>query len=50
MKLLHLDSSALGTDSVTRELTAAIVGQWRDSRPGLAVDYRDLDARPHRPT
>ena len=46
MKLLHLDSSALGTDSVTRELTAAIVGQWRDSRPGLAVDYLDLDRNP----
>jgi FMN-dependent NADH-azoreductase len=46
MKLLHLDSSALGTQSVTRELTAAIVGQWRDSRPGVAVDYRDLDADP----
>jgi FMN-dependent NADH-azoreductase len=46
MKLLHLDSSALGTDSVTRELTAAVVGQWRDSRPGLAVDYLDLDRNP----
>ena len=46
MKLLHLDSSALGTDSVTRELTAAAVGQWRDSRPGLAVDYLDLDRTP----
>jgi len=46
MKLLHLDSSALGADSVTRELTAAIVGQWRDSRPGLAVDYVDLDRNP----
>ena len=46
MKLLHLDSSALGTDSVTRELTAAVVGQWRDSRPALAVDYLDLDRTP----
>jgi len=46
MKLLHLDSSALGTSSVTRELTAAIVGQWRESRPGLAVEYRDLDLDP----
>lgn len=46
MKLLHLDSSALGANSVTRELTAAIVGLWRDTRPGLAVEYRDLDLEP----
>lgn len=49
MKLLHLDSSALGQYSVTRELTAAIVQQWRQSEPGLEVTYRDLaaDALPH---
>ncbi len=49
MKLLHLDSSPLGQYSVTRELTMAIVQQWRQREPGLSVSYRDLavDALPH---
>ncbi|MCL1633551.1 NAD(P)H-dependent oxidoreductase [Luteimonas sp. SX5] len=46
MKLLHLDSSALGADSVTRELSAAIVARWQDAVPGLTVEYLDLDANP----
>ena len=46
MKLLHLDSSALGTGSVTRELTAAIVARWQDKLPQVQVEYRDLDANP----
>ncbi|HEY0503848.1 MAG TPA: NAD(P)H-dependent oxidoreductase [Lysobacter sp.] len=46
MKLLHLDTSALGTQSVTRELSAAIVARWQDALPELDVDYRDLDADP----
>ena len=46
MKLLHLDSSVLGTGSVTRELTAAIVARWQDKLPQLRVEYRDLDANP----
>ena len=46
MKLLHLDSSALGTGSVTRELTSAIVARWQDKLPRLEVEYRDLDANP----
>jgi FMN-dependent NADH-azoreductase len=46
MKLLHIDSSALGAGSVTRELTAAIVARWQDKLPGLEVTYRDLDAEP----
>jgi len=46
MKLLHLDTSALGANSVTRELSAAIVARWQDAVPGLSVDYRDLDTNP----
>ena len=46
MKLLHLDTSALGTNSVTRELTAAVVARWQDATPDLTVEYRDLDADP----
>ena len=46
MKLLHLDTSALGTNSVTRELTAAVVARWQDATPDLTIEYRDLDADP----
>ncbi len=46
MKLLHIDSSALGAQSVTRELSAAITARWRDALPALQVEYRDLDAQP----
>lgn len=46
MKLLHIDSSALGANSVTRELTAAVVARWQDALPAATVEYRDLDANP----
>ncbi|TWI03913.1 FMN-dependent NADH-azoreductase [Luteimonas cucumeris] len=46
MKLLHIDSSALGANSVTRELSAAIVARWQEALPGLTVEYLDLDAKP----
>ena len=46
MKLLHIDSSALAANSVSRQLTAAIVARWQDTVPGLEVTYRDLDADP----
>lgn len=46
MHLLHLDSSLLGDQSVTRQLTAAIVARWQDRLPGLKVDTRDLDRDP----
>ena len=46
MKLLHLDSSALAANSVTRELSAAIVARWQEAVPGLDIAYRDLDAQP----
>lgn len=46
MKLLHIDSSILGQDSASRELSAAIVARWQAERPGLVVTYRDLAAGP----
>lgn len=46
MKLLHIDSSALGSHSVTRELSAAIVGAWKRTHPGSAITYRDVAANP----
>lgn len=46
MKLLHIDSSALGANSATRELSAAIVARWQAEIPGLSIEYRDLDADP----
>ncbi|HEY9399906.1 MAG TPA: NAD(P)H-dependent oxidoreductase, partial [Luteimonas sp.] len=45
MKLLHVDSSILGGNSASRELSAAIVARWQDT-PGVQVSYRDLDASP----
>ena len=46
MKLLHIDSSALAANSVSRQLTAAIVARWQDKLPQLQVEYRDLDSNP----
>jgi len=46
MKLLHLDSSPLGQHSVTRELSAAVVAQWRRDHADGTVTYRDLAAAP----
>lgn len=47
MKLLHIDSSILGPNSVSRTLTAEIVEQHRRLHPGIEVVYRDLGAEPH---
>ncbi len=44
MKLLHIDSSALGANSVSRQLTQRVVAQWRASHPGTVVEYLDLVA------
>lgn len=46
MKLLHIDSSALGVHSVSRQLSADIVAELRRHAPGLDVTYRDLAAQP----
>ncbi len=50
MKLLHLDSSILGAQSASRELSAAIVARWMRDVPALQVTQRDLagiDTLPH---
>jgi FMN-dependent NADH-azoreductase len=41
-KLLHIDSSILGGNSVSRQLTAQIVDSWRASHPTTQVSYLDL--------
>lgn len=46
MKLLHIDSSILGSHSVSRRLTAAIVDKLKRANPQMEVTYRDLAARP----
>ncbi len=44
MNLLHIDSSILGTHSVSRALTHQIVEQWRTSHAVSKVEYLDLAA------
>lgn len=41
-KLLHIDSSILGGNSVSRQLTAQIVASWRAAHPNSEVSYLDL--------
>lgn len=43
MKLLHIDSSVLSENSVSRQLTRDLVEQWQRAVPGLEVVYRDLE-------
>jgi FMN-dependent NADH-azoreductase len=49
MKLLHIDSSPLAGNSVSRELTRRIVGQWKAAHPATQVEHLDLavDAPSH---
>jgi FMN-dependent NADH-azoreductase len=46
MKLLHIDSSILGDNSVSRQVSAAAVAQLKAAHPGIEVTYRDLAADP----
>jgi FMN-dependent NADH-azoreductase len=46
MKLLHLDASILGGNSVSRQLSAAAVERLRKATPDLEVTYRDITATP----
>ncbi|MDB5871035.1 MAG: FMN-dependent NADH-azoreductase [Ramlibacter sp.] len=49
MKLLHIDSSPLAGNSVSRQLTERVVAQWRATHPRTTVEYLDLakDAPSH---
>ncbi|MDR6954780.1 FMN-dependent NADH-azoreductase [Ancylobacter sp. 3268] len=46
MKILHLDSSILGDNSVSRAISAAIVDQFLAREPHAEITYRDLAAEP----
>ncbi len=46
MKLLHIDSSILGENSVSRSISTAVVERLRQASPGLEVVTRDLAAEP----
>jgi FMN-dependent NADH-azoreductase len=46
MKLLHIDSSVLGANSASRQLTAAVAERLLALHPGLEVTYHDLAAAP----
>ena len=46
MILLQIDSSPLGANSVTRQLTADVVKAWTKARPNTTVVYRDLAVAP----
>ncbi len=46
MKLLHVDSSILGENSVSRQVSAGIVEALKAENPGVEVIHRDLGAEP----
>lgn len=46
MKLLHVDSSILGNQSASRQLTARIVASLTAFDPGAEIIYYDLAAEP----
>jgi FMN-dependent NADH-azoreductase len=45
-RLLHIDSSIQGENSVSRRLTARAADRWRAAHPEGTVTYRDLGRRP----
>ncbi|MGE7989939.1 FMN-dependent NADH-azoreductase [Pseudomonas sp. NPDC089554] len=44
MKLLHIDSSILGDNSASRQLSHEVVEAWKAADPSIEVVYRDLAA------
>lgn len=49
MRLLHIDSSAQTTRSVTRQLSSELVQSWVRAHPTTAISYRDLALQPPSP-
>ena len=46
MNILHIDSSALGGHSVSRQLSLAVVETLTRANPGAGLVYRDVAAHP----
>jgi FMN-dependent NADH-azoreductase len=46
MKILHIDSSILGPNSVSRRVSRAIVERLSRVKPDVQITYRDLSATP----
>src|SRR6202012_3563007 len=46
MNILHIDSSILGTNSLTRPLSALTVNRLVAANPGAHVEHRDLGENP----
>ena len=46
MNILHIDASPLGVASISRQLTAAVVGRLTQDDSTAAVKHRDLTASP----
>jgi FMN-dependent NADH-azoreductase len=46
MNILHIDSSILGGNSISRKLSADVVSKLRADSQDVAVTYRDLAASP----
>jgi len=46
MKLLHVDASILGDNSISRRVSAAVVERLRKADPALEIIHRDLGAEP----
>lgn len=42
MKLLHIDSSILGDNSASRQLSQRVVQAWKAAEPQAEITYRDL--------
>jgi FMN-dependent NADH-azoreductase len=46
MNILQIDASPLGSASISRQLTSAVVGRLTQDNPGATVSHRDLIATP----
>ncbi|MQB46142.1 FMN-dependent NADH-azoreductase [Rhizobium sp. ICMP 5592] len=46
MKILHIDSSISGAQSVSRQLGASVIARLKEAAPDHTVVYRDLAAAP----